>query len=275
MENQKEEKIINDNNKDNKNINKENNILNDNEPLIKEVNNIQQTENKTEIKSITKEKINELLSKDKKLKDIYQLINSPIISPKKYNMNNLSYNLYYNSNRKSYSNLNNKKYKDLYEQINIIDSINETNKNKPLIPYSTYKKPKSNFETIKRNQEIKSFKSFTKNRKNNIFSDLKLPEKTNWASNSLFKSSNVFYYNKSKKDFFDLGNSKSQINFGKEESKLNNYYKKELNFFSEMLRKGNSTNLVLNTPKTKGSFLETDFKKNLEKKNTLDKLKEW
>ena len=72
-----------------------------------------------------------------------------------------------------------------------------------------------------------------------------------------------------------MGNSKSQINFGKEESKLNNYYKKELNFFSEMLRKGNSTNLVLNTPKTKGSFLETDFKKNLEKKNTLDKLKEW
>ena len=58
MEKQKEEKIINDNNKDNKNLNKENNILNDNEPLIKEVNNIQQTENKTEIKSITKEKIN-------------------------------------------------------------------------------------------------------------------------------------------------------------------------------------------------------------------------
>ena len=96
-----------------------------------------------------------------------------------------------------------------------------------------------------------------------------LPEKKEWITNTLFKSTNIF--KNQKKDFFDLNNS-NKLNFGKEDIKLSNYYKTELNLFGEMLRKGNSTNSLLMTPKNKISFLGTDFTKKFEKNTILDKL---
>ena len=102
-----------------------------------------------------------------------------------------------------------------------------------------------------------------------IFSGLILPEKKEWITNTLFKSSNIFQ--NQKKDIFDLY-KKNKLNFGKDEVKLSNYYKTELNLFGEMLKKGNSTNSLLTTPKNKISFLGTDFTKKFEKNTILDKL---
>ena len=265
---------------ENKNFN---NLDENNEPIIKEKNNIKTTENNdNEVKTNTKIKINELLNKDKKLKEIFQLINSPINSIKKRNVelskdkiqNFLNDSSYYESSvkrEKNTSSSNNKnKYKEVYDQINIIDTLNATKKEKTLIPYSEFKVKTIKFQPVKKVQNIKNYKSFSnKNKKDDIFSGLILPEKKEWITNTLFKSSNIFQ--NQKKDIFDLYN-KNKLNFGKDEVKLSNYYKTELNLFGEMLKKGNSTNSLLTTPKNKISFLGTDFTKKFEKNTILDKL---
>ena len=262
-----------------------NNLDENNEPIIKEKNNIKNNENNdNEIKTNTntKIKINDLLNKDRKLKEIFQLINSPINSNKKRNIdlskdriqNFLNDSSYYESSGKreknSSSSKNKNKYKEVYDQINIIDTLNATKKEKQLIPYSDFKVKTIKFQPVQKVQNIKNYKSFSnKNKKDDIFSGLILPEKKEWITNTLFKSSNIFQ--NQKKDIFDLYN-KNKLNFGKDEVKLSNYYKTELNLFGEMLKKGNSTNSLLMTPKNKISFLGTDFSKKFEKNSILDKL---
>ena len=259
------------------------NLDENNEPIVKDKNNIKNNENNdVEVKTTTKIKINELLNKDKKLKEIFQLINSPINYIKKRNIdlskdkiqNFLNDSSYYESSGKKEKNSTSKnknKYKEVYDQINIIDSLNETKKEKPLIPYSDFKVKTIKFQPVKKVKNLNNYKSFSnKNKKkNDIFSGLMLPEKKEWITNTLFKSTNIF--KNQKKDFFDLNNS-NKLNFGKEDIKLSNYYKTELNLFGEMLRKGNSTNSLLMTPKNKISFLGTDFTKKFEKNTILDKL---
>ena len=273
----KNQKLTNQENKTLKNLDE------NNEPIVKDKNNIKNNENNdVEVKTTTKIKINELLNKDKKLKEIFQLINSPINYIKKRNIdlskdkiqNFLNDSSYYESSGKKEKNSTSKnknKYKEVYDQINIIDSLNETKKEKPLIPYSDFKVKTIKFQPVKKVKNINNYKSFSnKNKKkNDIFSGLMLPEKKEWITNTLFKSTNIF--KNQKKDFFDLNNS-NKLNFGKEDIKLSNYYKTELNLFGEMLRKGNSTNSLLMTPKNKISFLGTDFTKKFEKNTILDKL---
>ena len=273
----KNEKLKNQENKNLKNLDE------NNEPIVKDKNNIKNNENNdVEVKTTTKIKINELLNKDKKLKEIFQLINSPINYIKKRNIdlskdkiqNFLNDSSYYESSGKKEKNSKSKnknKYKEVYDQINIIDSLNETKKDKPLIPYSDFKVKTIKFQPVKKVKNLNNYKSFSnKNKKkNDIFSGLMLPEKKEWITNTLFKSTNIF--KNEKKDFFDLNNS-NKLNFGKEDIKLSNYYKTELNLFGEMLRKGNSTNSLLMTPKNKISFLGTDFTKKFEKNTILDKL---
>ena len=273
----KNQKLTNQENKTLKNLDE------NNEPIVKDKNNIKNNENNdVEVKTTTKIKINELLNKDKKLKEIFQLINSPINYIKKRNIdlskdriqNFLNDSSYYESSGKKEKNSTSKnknKYKEVYDQINIIDSLNETKKEKPLIPYSDFKVKTIKFQPVKKVKNLNNYKSFSnKNKKkNDIFSGLMLPEKKEWITNTLFKSTNIF--KNQKKDFFDLNNS-NKLNFGKEDIKLSNYYKTELNLFGEMLRKGNSTNSLLMTPKNKISFLGTDFTKKFEKNTILDKL---
>ena len=273
----KNQKLKNQENKTLKNLDE------NNEPIVKDKNNIKNNENNdVEVKTTTKIKINELLNKDKKLKEIFQLINSPINYIKKRNIdlskdkiqNFLNDSSYYESSGKKEKNSTSKnknKYKEVYDQINIIDSLNETKKDKPLIPYSDFKVKTIKFQPVKKVKNLNNYKSFSnKNKKkNDIFSGLMLPEKKEWITNTLFKSTNIF--KNQKKDFFDLNNS-NKLNFGKEDIKLSNYYKTELNLFGEMLRKGNSTNSLLMTPKNKISFLGTDFTKKFEKNTILDKL---
>ena len=273
----KNQKLTNQENKTLKNLDEKN------ESIVKDKNNIKNNENNdVEVKTTTKIKINELLNKDKKLKEIFQLINSPINYIKKRNIdlskdriqNFLNDSSYYESSGKKEKNSTSKnknKYKEVYDQINIIDSLNETKKDKPLIPYSDFKVKTIKFQPVKKVKNLNNYKSFSnKNKKkNDIFSGLMLPEKKEWITNTLFKSTNIF--KNQKKDFFDLNNS-NKLNFGKEDIKLSNYYKTELNLFGEMLRKGNSTNSLLMTPKNKISFLGTDFTKKFEKNTILDKL---
>ena len=203
----KNQKLTNQENKTLKNLDE------NNEPIVKDKNNIKNNENNdVEVKTTTKIKINELLNKDKKLKEIFQLINSPINYIKKRNIdlskdkiqNFLNDSSYYESSGKKEKNSTSKnknKYKEVYDQINIIDSLNETKKDKPLIPYSDFKVKTIKFQPVKKVKNLNNYKSFSnKNKKkNDIFSGLMLPEKKEWITNTLFKSTNIF--KNQKKDF--------------------------------------------------------------------------
>ena len=273
------------NNEDNKNLkNNENN-----NSTVKEVNNINNEKSKNNKENIEKEKIkiDDLIKKDKKLKEIYTLINSTnnsneqfIISNSKDKINNFLNGSFSKDSKNIKSDSKNKnleKYKEIYEQINKLDSFNEKKKNKQLIPYSQYKShsSKKNNIPIKQNKEIKTIKQFSSKKNDDIFSDLEKPKKYEWMSNNLFKSKNIFNF-KSQKDFYDTANNTSnQLIFGKDDNKLNNYYKTELSNFGEMLKKGNSVNSISGTPKKQGSFLQNDYTNKFEKNNLLEKLNKW
>ena len=146
-----------------------------------------------------------------------------------------------------------KKLKEIYDQINKLDTFNQTKKNKQLIPYSQYKSHslKKNIIPIKQNKEIKSIKKFPSKKNDDIFSDLEKPKKYEWINNNLFKSQNLFNF-KPHKDFYDsLNKTSNKLIVRKDDNKLNNYYKTELSYFGELLKKGNSVNSILETPKKK------------------------
>lgn len=267
----------------NKEVKKENNneIKINNEPVVKEVNIIgkENQENKNS-ENKEKPKLNNLLQKDEKLKEIFKLINSPINSIKRNKKLETSKEKIQNFLNDSFSdskvrnsNSNNKninKYQEVYEQINLLDSMNEIKKNKPLISYSQYKSYslKKTPQTIKIPQ-IKTKKLFKKNE--DLFSDLEKPKKNEWMTNNLFKSTNLFNYKK-QKDFFGFENDNiEKINFDKTEKKLDQYYKKELNYFALMLKKGNFSNSISSTPKNR-KLNEKDFTK---KNSALEKLNKW
>ena len=172
-----------------------------------------------------------------------------------------------NSNNKK---MNKNKYQELYDQINLIDSMNTIKKNKPLIPYSQYKNYSIKKSTIKK-IEIKTQKLFKKY--DNLFSDLENPKKSEWINNNLFKSNNLFNYNK-QKDFFDIGdNNLGKINFDNTEKKFDSYYKNELNFFGQRLNKGNFS--ISKTPNNNRKNIDIDFTIKLNKNNALEKLNNW
>ena len=286
MNEKKEEKKEEEtNNKENQNINKENNKkinLND-DLVIKEVNKI--GKEKEEIKNNEnkeKPKINVFIKKDEKLKEIFQLINSPINSIKRNKkletskekiQNFLNDSLNESKSKNSNSNnkkINKNKYQELYDQINLIDSMNTIKKNKPLIPYSQYKNYSTKKSPIKK-IEIKTQKLFKKY--DNLFSDLEKPKKSEWINNNLFKSNNLFNYNK-QKDFFDIGeNNVGKINFDNTEKKFDSYYKNELNFFGQRLNKVNYS--VSNTPINNRKNIDSDFTIKFNKNNALEKLNNW
>ena len=240
MNEKKEEET---NNKEKQNINKENNKkinLND-DLVIKEANKIgkEKEENKFN-ENKEKLQINNIIKKDEKLKEIFQLINSPINSIKRNKkletskekiQNFLNDSLNESKSKNSNSNnkkMNKNKYQELYDQINLIDSMNTIKKNKPLIPYSQYKNYSIKKSPIKK-IEIKTQKLFKKY--DNLFSDLEKQKKNEWINNNLFKSNK-------QKEFFDIGdNNLGKINFDNTEKKFDSYYKNELNFFGQMLNK--------------------------------------
>ena len=287
MDEQKEEKKEEETNKsENKNENKEiNNRINlNNEPVIKKVNKI--VKESKEIRNIENKeipKINNLINKDEKLKEIFKLINSPINSIKsnkkletsKEKIQNFLNDSFTESKSKNSNskNKNKNKYQEVYDQINLIDSMNKTKKNKPLIPYSQYKNSSLKKSLPIKKIEIKTQKFFKKN--DDIFSDLKIPKKREWINNNLFKS-NLFNYKKPK-DFFNIENDNlGKINFDKTEKKLNKYYKTEINYFGKILNKGNYLNNNFSvTPKNNQKFRESDFTKKNDKNNPIEKLNNW
>ena len=283
MNEKKEEET---NNKEKQNINKENNKkinLND-DLVIKEANKIgkEKEENKFN-ENKEKLQINNIIKKDEKLKEIFHLINSPINSIKRnkkletskekiQNFLNDSFTESKSKNSNS-KNKNKNKYQEVYDQINLIDSMNKSKKNKPLIPYSQYKNSSLKKSLPIKKIEIKTQKFFKKN--DDIFSDLKIPKKREWINNNLFKS-NLFNYKK-QKDFFNIENDNlGKINFDKTEKKLNKYYKTEINYFGKILNKGNYLNNNFSvTPKNNQKFRESDFTKKNNKNNPIEKLNNW
>ncbi len=273
------------NNEDNKNLkNNENN-----NSTVKDVNNInkEKSENYKDDIEKPKIKINDLINKDKKLKEIYTLINSPINSNEPFkvstskdkinNFLNVSFSKDSKDKKSDSKSKNIVKYKEIYDQINKLDTFNQTKKNKQLIPYSQYKSHslKKNIIPIKQNKEIKSIKKFPSKKNDDIFSDLEKPKKYEWINNNLFKSQNLFNF-KPHKDFYDsLNKTSNKLIVRKDDNKLNNYYKTELSYFGELLKKGNSVNSILETPKKKGSYLQNDYTNKFEKDNLLEKLNKW
>ena len=72
--------------------------------------------------------------------------------------------------------------------------------------------------------------------------------------NNLFKSKNFFNF-KPQKDFYDTINiDLNKLILGKSDNKLNNYYIRELSYFGEMFKKGNSINSIPETPKKRKLF---------------------
>ena len=291
MENQNtennNEEIKNEENNNEDNINLKNN--DNNNSTVKEVNNIYMEKseiNKDDIEG-PKIKINDLINKDKKFKEIYTLINSPInsnqsfkVSTSKDKINNFLNGSYSKDSKDIKSDSKSKnivKYKEIYDQINKLDTFNQTKKNKKLIPYSQYKSHSinKNIIPIKQNKEIKIVKQFSSKKNDDIFSDLEKPKKYELISNNLFKSKNIFNF-KPQKDFYDTAKIDSnKLIIGKNDNKLNNYYTSELSYFGEMLKKGNSINSISETPKKKGSYLQNDYTKKFEKSNLLEKLNNW
>jgi hypothetical protein len=276
MNEKKEEET---NNKEKQTINKENNKkinLND-DLLIKEVNKIGKEKEEIKInENKEKPQINNIIKKDEKLKEIFQLINSPINSIKRNKkletskekiQNFLNDSLNESKSKNSNSNnkkMNKNKYQELYDQINLIDSMNTIKKNKPLIPYSQYKNYSIKKSPIKK-IEIKTQKLFKKY--DNLFSDLENPKKSEWINNNLFKSNK-------QKEFFDIGdNNLGKINFDNTEKKLDSYYKNELNFFGQRLNKGNYS--ISNTPNNNRKNIDSDFTIKFNKNNALEKLNNW
>ena len=138
----KEEKKEEETNKsENKNENKEiNNRINlNNEPVIKKVNKIvKESKEIRNIENNEKPKINNLINKDEKLKEIFKLINSPINSIKsnkkletsKEKIQNFLNDSFTESKSKNSNskNKNKNKYQEVYDQINLIDSMKKSKK---------------------------------------------------------------------------------------------------------------------------------------------------
>ena len=82
-------------------------------------------------------------------------------------------------------------------------------------------------------------------------------------------------YNSIANDLVNILNNYKNTTLNNLDNKLNNYYKTELSYFGELLKKGNSVNSILETPKKKGSYLQNDYTNKFEKDNLLEKLNKW
>ena len=98
--------------------------------IVKENKEIRNIENKEQ------PKINNLINKDEKLKEIFKLINSPINSNKsnkkletsKEKIQNFLNDSFTESKSKNSNSKNKNKYQEVYDQINLIDLMNESKK---------------------------------------------------------------------------------------------------------------------------------------------------
>ena len=240
--------------------------------------------------------VNSILNKETKVKEIFQFINSPISNRNKRNkfnskeknekfLNENSNNL--DSNRKKHLSIspdsetkkkNKDKYRELLEQINKIDKLNDKRK-KNFIPFS-----KQEYKNLSLSQSIPNI--FRK--KNNFsshsssFLDYNFSPKNNSKNFPNLKKMlkidnfNNFSLKNSKKICLNFNSSRNKdinkINFN--ENYLGNYYKKELKNFTIMLKTGNNSKNY-NSPLLNNNFLNSDYTKKFEKKKCLDKLKNW
>ena len=302
--NKKEEEKKNEDNKNNGEINSSKLQLKIEEKkkknsVIKRINNIDLDKiyNITiEDKQRKENLVNSILNKETKVKEIFQFINSPISNRNKRNkfnskeknekfLNENSNNL--DSNRKKHLSIspdsetkkkNKDKYRELLEQINKIDKLNDKRK-KNFIPFS-----KQEYKNLSLSQSIPNI--FRK--KNNFsshsssFLDYNFSPKNNSKNFPNLKKMlkidnfNNFSLKNSKKIFLKFNSSRNKdinkINFN--ENYLGNYYKKELKNFTIMLKTGNNSKNY-NSPLLNNNFLNSDYTKKFEKKKCLDKLKNW
>ena len=234
-----------------------------------------------------------LINKSSRMDDVFNLINSPHQNNEKKRKESkskletfISDNLdYIKNSKRTYNNINfdskrNKnifKYKELLNEINMIESTNQEQKNKHLIPYSIYKNSKNFLKKnttsdLKTNQNAFTFRSNTFNlNKNDIFSDLKYP-KNEFINDKFSKLSN----RNMDSNLYNIGTNSNtyRFDFLKNKNTLSPYYNNELNHFGNILGKKENEK-ISNFPKNHQSYLTTNFSKNLEKNKALEKLRNW
>ena len=234
-----------------------------------------------------------LINRSSRMDDVFNLINSP----KKYNERKkkeakskletfISDNLdYLRNSKRTYNNINydskrNKnifKYKELLNEINMIESANQEQKNKNLIPYSIFINSnnylkKNTSPELKTNPQAYTFRgnSFNLN-KNDLFSGLKYP-RNELINDKFSKLSN----RNMDSNLYNIGLKSNTYRFDILQNKntLSTYYNNELNHFGNILGKKENEK-ISNFPKNNQSYLTTNFSKNLERNKALQKLKNW
>lgn len=264
--------------------------------VIKKVNNIDLDTIKNlsiEDKERNKILMNKLLNKDIKINEIIQLIKSPNsmrIKRNKKNSNEKSDifiidNSYYSDSYKrknssfspkSETKLKNRsKYNEIFDQINKMDFFNMKRKTK-IISYSknNYKSKdlfNSNLNYPKKNYYSTSF-SFLKNN----FS----PSQRNNKNNPNLKrkisidNNNDFLNIKTNKCLFNNSRNRNLNNINFDDQQLSYYYKNELLKLTLMLKKGYTNKIHFPNFTCKNSFLN-NYSKKFEKKECIEKLKNW
>jgi hypothetical protein len=168
------------------------------------------------------------------------------------------------------------KYKEILNEIKLLDSINYENEDKKrnYIPYKFFNTNStfynSNYSTDL-NTKSSSFRNtnnnsfFRNNNNQSLLSELKYPSKKTYFND--LKLSHV--------NFSSYGgefNKRRFFNFEKGKYPLNHYYKKEENFFGDVLGKKDKAKF-LRFPNN--SSFNTSFYKNNDKNVSLEKLKNW
>lgn len=234
-----------------------------------------------------------ILNKDTKINEIFELINSPKSMRNKRNKKKskekneifIIENSYYSDSYrrknsslspKSESNIKNRsKYSEIFEQINKIDLFNMKRKKKIISNSKENYKPKNLFNSNyipKTHHYSSSFSFFNKNlslspRKNKNYPNL------NRILN-IDNNNNDFFNNKTNKIIFNSRNKKlNNLNF--DDHQLSYYYKNELLKFALMLKKGYTNRIHYPNFVSKNSFLNSNYSKKLEKKDCIEKLKNW
>ena len=167
------------------------------------------------------------------------------------------------------------KYKEILNEIKLLDSINYENEDKKrnYIPYKFFNTNStfynSNYSTDL-NTKSSSFRNtnnnsfFRNNNNQSLLSELKYPSKKPYFND--LKLSHV--------NFSSFGGefNKRFINYEKGKYPLNQYYKKEVTFFGDVLGKKDKAKF-LRFPTN--NFLSKSYYKNNDKNEPLEKLKNW
>ena len=170
------------------------------------------------------------------------------------------------------------KYKEILNEIKLLNSINYENEEKKRnsIPYkffnlgSTFYNSNYSSDLSTKSYSLRNTNnSFYKNNNNSLFSELKYPSKKNYFNDSKLSHTNFSSFGG------DFTNNKKYIDFKKGKysfNPFNHLYKTDVNFFGDVLGKKDKSKF-LRLPSNK--YLTSSFYNNNDKKDPLEKLKDW